>query len=158
MPTRYPDKPPLEIRPALVTDLPDIQHCASSAYAKYVARMDRQPAPMHADFGARIGNGLVDVAKCESRFAGYVVYYPEGDHMHLQSVAVMPEFGGRGIGKRLIEHVEDVARAAGLEAVELYTNEAMTENLALYPKFGYAEVGRRREAGFNRVYFRKPVR
>lgn len=35
--------------------------------------------------------------------------------------------------------------------LHLYTNEKMTENLSIYPKLGYVEVGRRTENGFNRV-------
>jgi hypothetical protein len=33
----------------------------------------------------------------------------------------------------------------------------MTENVALYPRLGYSEVGRGRDAGYDRVYFRKDV-
>jgi hypothetical protein len=33
----------------------------------------------------------------------------------------------------------------------------MTENLKIYPKLGYTVVGRRTEAGFNRVYFEKTL-
>jgi hypothetical protein len=39
----------------------------------------------------------------------------------------------------------------------LYTNAAMSENLALYPRLGYREVDRRRDAGFDRVFFAKPT-
>ena len=70
---------------------------------------------------------------------------------------MLPEYSGLGIGKHLIEHVESFAKNADYEAVELYTNEAMTENLTLYPKIGYLEVGRKSEGGFNRVFFRKHV-
>ncbi|WP_277809714.1 GNAT family N-acetyltransferase [Chromohalobacter canadensis] len=149
--------PFIDIRPALETDLADIQSCARRAYAKYIGRMEREPAPMQADFSSQIAEGCVDVATCESQFVGYVVFYPEGDHLHLENIAVLPEYSGRGVGKRLIEYVEHAAKEAGYEAVELYTNEAMTENLAMYPKIGYIEVGRRRESGFNRVFFRKQV-
>ncbi len=147
----------IEIRPALKTDLADLQYCARSAFFKYIERMSKEPAPMQADFAKQIANGWVNVATCEAGFAGYVVFYYEGDHAHLESVAVSPEFSGCGVGKRLIEHVERSAREAGYQAVELYTNEAMTENLAMYPKLGYLETNRRCEAGFNRVFFRKQV-
>jgi hypothetical protein len=41
--------------------------------------------------------------------------------------------------------------------VSLYTNAHMTENLSLYLALGYVEVGRRREHGFDRVYYEKRV-
>jgi len=75
----------------------------------------------------------------------------------LESVAVDPAHQGRGIGRSLIEHAERVAGDQGLGAVDLYTNALMTENLRLYPSLGYEVVDRRREDGFDRVYFRKSL-
>lgn len=147
----------IEIRSASEADLADIQACARQAYAKYIERMNQEPAPMHADFALQIANGWVDVAVGEIGLVGYVVYYQRDDHVHLENVAVSPEFSGGGIGKRLIAHVELFARNAGSQAVELYTNEAMTENLAMYQRFGYREVDRRHEGGFSRVFFRKQL-
>ena len=119
--------------------------------------MDRQPAPMCADFASQIAEGHVHIAMYEFSFSGYVVFYVEGDHIHLENIAVLPEQSGKGIGKRLLDHVEQLAQQAGLKAVELYTNEAMTENLEMYPKLDYLETGRKQQAGFNRVFFRKLV-
>jgi Acetyltransferase (GNAT) family len=68
-----------------------------------------------------------------------------------------PEHSGKGLGRGLIGFVEHVARRDGFQAVELYTNEAMTENLAMYPKLGYRETHRKQDAGYNRVFFRKTV-
>lgn len=146
-----------EIRPASEADLADIQACARQAYAKYIERMNQEPAPMHADFARQIANGWVEIAVGETGLVGYVVYYQRDDHVHLENVAVSPEFSGGGIGKHLIAHVERFARDAGYQAVELYTNEAMTENLAMYRRLGYSEVDRRHEDGFDRVFFRKQV-
>ena len=70
---------------------------------------------------------------------------------------MFPDRQGCGIGRALIAHVEEEARRLGLNAVELYTNEKMTENLGLYSRLGYIETGRRNEDGFNRVFFRKAL-
>lgn len=147
----------IEIRSASEADLADIQSCARHAYAKYIERMNQEPAPMHADFARQIANGWVDIAVGEIGLVGYVVYYQRDDHVHLENVAVSPEFSGGGIGKRLIAHVERIARNAGSQAVDLYTNEAMKENVAMYQRFGYREVSRRHEDGFSRVFFRKQL-
>lgn len=61
----------------------------------------------------------------------------------------------RRIGRALITHCEEAARDGGHGTVRLYTNEKMTDNLALYPHLGYAETGRRIEDDFARVYFEK---
>ena len=41
--------------------------------------------------------------------------------------------------------------------MRLYTNEAMTENLAYYPRHGYTETHRARQDGCCRVSFRETV-
>ena len=46
---------------------------------------------------------------------------------------------------------------AGYATVRLYTNEAMTENIKLYAKIGYAETHRAEEKGLRRVYMAKTV-
>ncbi len=119
--------------------------------------MDQEPAPMVADFAHQIGLGQIYVAFYDSSFAGYIVFYPEQGHLHLENVAVLPAQAGQGIGKKLIEYAEEAARNQGLNAVELYTNEAMTENLSMYPKLGYVETERKQQAGFSRVFFRKSI-
>ena len=146
------------IRKALASDLQDIQTCARLAYEKYVPRIGRAPAPMVADFEAQIRDGLVWVSEVsDGVLNGFAAFYKRDDHLHLENIAVAPEHQGTGVGKRLISFCEETARAMGLDAVELYTNQKMTENLKLYPTLGYAEIGRRTEDGFERVFYRKAV-
>jgi ribosomal protein S18 acetylase RimI-like enzyme len=146
-----------QIRKATLDDFANVRACARAAYSKYIDRIGKVPAPMDADFAAQIEQGIVHVALLERQFVGYVVFYREGDHVHLESVAVLPAKSGKGIGRELVRSVERTARLAGLKAVELYTNEAMVENLAMYEKIGYKEIQRRRDAGFKRVFFRKSL-
>ena len=156
------ERPALRIRPAQAEDIAAITACAEAAYAKYVARIGRKPAPMVADFASQIAAAQVHVAIAqddagEEEFLGYVVCYPKDGQLHLENVAVRPEAQGRGAGRALIDFVEDRARAEGLPAVELYTNAKMTENLALYPALGFRETERRTEDGFDRVFFIKEL-
>ena len=143
------------IRQASIADLAEIQQCAIEAYTKYVQRIGKPPAPMVADFENQIDRKQVWVALSDSGFAGYIVFYPVADSMHLENVAVRNRFAGQGIGRQLIDHAESEARRQSLIAVELYTNLKMTENLAYYPALGYSETGRRDEDGFSRVYYKK---
>lgn len=146
------------IRPATLNDLPEIRQCAREAYSHYIDRIGKEPAPMIADFENQIRGEIVYVAVSDTdEVQGFIVYYVRNDHMHLENVAVACEHQGKGIGKTLVSHCESVARQKGLSAVELYTNEMMTENLRLYPRLGYQEIDRRSEDGFNRVYFRKQL-
>jgi ribosomal protein S18 acetylase RimI-like enzyme len=112
---------------------------------------------MGADFGALIAAGDVWVATDHDRVVGVLVLRMQETALLLESVAVDPAHQGHGIGRSLIDHAERVARDAGLGSVDLYTNAHMTENLRLYPSLGYDVVDRRREDGFDRVFFRKSV-
>jgi GNAT superfamily N-acetyltransferase len=146
------------IRPATPGDEPAIRACAQAAYARYVPRIGREPAPMVADFAGAIAAGEVHViTDAQDRLQGFIVFRDAADHLLLENVAVFPEASGQGIGRTLIAFCEDVARARGHTTVCLYTNAAMEENLALYPRLGYVETGRRTEDGFSRVYFRKDL-
>jgi ribosomal protein S18 acetylase RimI-like enzyme len=77
--------------------------------------------------------------------------------MLLDNVAVAPDAQGSGLGRRMLEFAERVAAERGYGAIKLYTNEAMTENIALYRRIGYAETHRIEEKGLRRVYMRKPL-
>jgi ribosomal protein S18 acetylase RimI-like enzyme len=146
-----------EIRRATKSDLPGIQACALAAYQMYVERIGREPAPMVADFAASIEAGQLYIFEVDGQLGGFVVCYTRSDYVHLENVAVSPAFQQRGIGKKLIEFVEQQARVGGISRVELYTNAKMTENLGLYPGLGYEQFDRRFEDGFDRVYFRKTL-
>ena len=122
------------IRKATIADIHLIETCAREAYAIYIERIGREDLPpMVADFSA------------------------QGDHIHLENVVVQAQHKGRRLGSKLIAFVEEQARKRGLAAVELYTNEKMSENLKMYPKLGYVETDRRTEDELNRVFFRKAV-
>jgi len=144
-------------RQAAEGDVDAIQHCASAAYEKYVQRIGRKPAPMMADFNAHIERGEITVVVYGREIIGYVVAYAQKDVMMLDNVAVLPAYSGRGVGAALIDLTERNAVAQGLPSILLYTNEAMTENLVMYPKLGFEECDRRTEDGFKRIFFRKWV-
>ena len=143
------------IAPGRPADAVALTAIAEAAYAPYVPRIGRRPAPMDDDFADLIGRGRVLVARDEGGILGYLVRHPDGDHLHVANVAVVPTAQGRGIGGRLLAAAEAEARDHGLVAVALYTNVHMTENLTFYPRLGYVETGRRTQDGFDRVFFCK---
>lgn len=148
----------VRVRPAVAADEAAVRGCAEAAYAQYVAAIGRKPAPMVADFAGQIAEGVVHVAEgADGTVLGFIVFFPRGEHMFLENVAVADAAAGQGIGRALIGFCEAEARRLGLASVQLYTNEKMVANLSIYPHLGYAEIGRRTEDGFNRVYFEKRV-
>ena len=152
------DSASIEISLATAQDLENIETCARKAYAQYVEKIGREPAPMTADFSDQIERGHIHVARYRSAFTGFVVFYQINDNLQLENIAVSPHWTGNGIGRKLIEFAEATARDTDLIAVTLYTNEAMTENLKMYSRLGYIETERKKQDGFARVFYRKSVR
>ena len=147
----------MQIRRALDGDVTAVRAVVDAAYSPYVPRIGRPPAPMTADYETLVAAGEVWVGDADGRVIGVLVIRPSGDALELENVAVDPAEQGQGHGRALVSFAEENARELGLAAVELYTNEAMVENLALYPKLGFVETERRVEDGFRRVYFRKTL-
>lgn len=148
----------LIIRPARSEDSDNIRALVRGAYALYVPRMGREPAPVTADYKALVAEGHVVVAEDDGGMLGAMVSYARGDHLHVENVAVAPSAQGKGVGKALMERAEVKAESLRLHAIELYTNEAMEENLPFYEALGFRITGRRVENGYNRVYFRKELK
>jgi len=146
------------VRPATVTDVPDIEQIVNDAYTPYISRIGRAPAPMTVDYQRLVATtSNASVLTENSSIVGVIVTVAEPDHLMIENVAVARAAQGRGHGRTLLEHAEQQARSLGLPQVRLYTNAAMTENLAMYPRLGYVEVARRSEDGFERVYFTKDL-
>ena len=97
------------------------------------------------------------MAAADGEVAGFIILIPRPGYLLLDNVAVLPAAQGRGIGARLLALAEDRARALGVPEIRLYTNAAMTGNLAYYPQHGYTQTHQAQQDGFHRVFFRKPV-
>ena len=146
----------VQIRIGRAEDAPHCAQIAEAAYTPYIADIGRRPMPMDQNFAAACEAGQLWIAGCGD-VLGFVIAFPRSNSWLLENIAVVPTHHGKGIGGLLIRHVETLAKNAGAEAVELYTNAKMAGNLALYPALGYTETRRAEEAGFSRVFYRKPL-
>jgi ribosomal protein S18 acetylase RimI-like enzyme len=147
----------LMIRLAGPGDVDALRAIAAAAYQKYVPRIGRAPAPMTADYAQAVRGRQAWVAIQDGQIAGFAVLIARPGYLLVDNIAVLPAAQNRGIGTRLLGLAEDHARSLGLSEIRLYTNEAMTENLAYYARHGYVESNRAEQDGFRRVFFRKPV-
>jgi hypothetical protein len=121
------------IRRAGPGDVDALRAIAAAAYQEYAPRIGRAPAPTTADAQA-VSNGQAWAAIKDGRIAGFAILIA-----------------------RLLALAEEHARGLGLGEIRLYTNEAMTENIAYYARHGYAETHRVAQDGFHRVFFRKSI-
>jgi ribosomal protein S18 acetylase RimI-like enzyme len=111
---------------------------------------------MDHNYTEKVRDSCVVVAE-DDGVVGVMVLVVRPRHLFIENIAVEPTRQRAGIGRALLYHAEEEARQRGLAEVQLYTNAAMTENLALYKRIGYVETEHRVERGFARVYMSKPL-
>jgi putative acetyltransferase len=75
------------------------------------------------------------------RPVAYGAYRPMGtDVAEIKRMYVVPDFRGRGLGRRILEHLEARARRDGYAAVRLETGILQPEAIRLYESAGYRRI------------------
>ena len=143
------------IRIANFDDEAAIVECVNAAYSKYVNRIGRKPAPMLDDYHIQIEKKQAHVFEKQDKITGIVILIPKPDYLYLENIAVHPSYQGKGIGRQLMQYAESIARSFGFSEIQLFTNEAMHENIAMYINYGYLETVRKIENGYRRIHFSK---
>ena len=90
------------------------------------------------------------VAVHSRQIVGTVSYDQRGDRIHLQSLAVDPEWQRRGIGRALIAYLVELARSRGASRLSLYT-VVETGNVPVFQRFGFRVVSTEPACGFEAV-------
>lgn len=75
---------------------------------------------------------------------GYFLIMLAVDEAHLLNVAVAAGRQGQGLGRYLLDKVAACARGLGAESVLLEVRPSNTRALAVYQRYGFAEIGRRK--------------
>ena len=125
------------MRRATTADAAAVREVTRAAYAKWVPILGREPRPMTADYDAALRDHLVDLLRVDGEAVALIEMAPTADHLLIVNVAVVPAQQGRGHGRALMAHAEEVARSLNLSEVRLYTNALFAENLRLYSRLGY---------------------
>jgi ribosomal protein S18 acetylase RimI-like enzyme len=102
-----------------------------------VPLIGREPKPMMADYDAAIRHHRIDLLYLEGELAALIETIPEPDHLLIENIAVSPAYQGRGLGRRLVAHAEELAASHGHAEIRLYTNKMFTQNVSLYEMLGY---------------------
>jgi ribosomal protein S18 acetylase RimI-like enzyme len=147
----------IRIRAATAADVPAIVDTVDRAYRHYIVRIGKPPGPMLDDYSARVSEDAVWVLQDGPAIAGILVLLSAPEYLLLDNIAIAPERQGRGLGRRLLAFAESEALRRGYREIRLYTHQTMIENQRLYASIGYEERGRGSEAGYDRVFMRKPL-
>ena len=133
------------IRPATAADLPVLQaievaagRCFADVGMPEIA--GDEPLPLDVlDHHRRQGLCWVAVDPGDVPVAYLIAERVDGC-LHVEQVSVHPRYGRRGIGRRLIEVVADLARAEGAAALTLTTFTGVPWNGPYYARLGFRAV------------------
>lgn len=91
------------------------------------------------------------VATSERAVVGHAVYWHVLDQGELGNVAVAPETRGQGVGAMLVREVVDRAARRGIRELFLEVRPSNDGARHLYARFGFVQVGRRKN------YYQQPT-
>ena len=143
------------LRRATVADAQAITELVADAYRHYEPLIGRTPLPMLIHYEDAVREHEIWVLEADGALVGVIELDPRPGHLWIENVAVSPRWQGRGLGRQLLRHAEDEARAHGLGELGLLTNERYLDNIAMYTRYGYRETNRVPHQGTDLVFFRK---
>ncbi len=140
---------------------PDARRCLRA----YVTELQRRAPARHFDprqgstaepHEVRAPHGAFVLAylRGEATACGAVKHHPDGA-TDIKRMWVTESVRGLGVGRRLLECLEDLARAHGSRVVRLETSDVLPEAIALYRSAGYAETAAFNDEPFADRWFTK---
>ncbi len=151
----------MSLRKAGAGDVAMVTGLTRRAYEHYVPMLGGEPWPMMVDYAPRIAAGEVWLMEeSPDEPIALIALEDHGDHLHIFSIAVLPEHQGSGVGRKLLGFAEDMARRLDRPALTLCTNEKMTRNIGIYGRYGFRETQRRpnpNHAGWTLVDMEMPL-
>lgn len=122
-----------------LAELERIENAADRLLLELLVPERWQPAPSGAARAAEPGFILV-AEKAAAGIVGFAHVLEADGVAHLEQLSVQPEFGGRGIGRRLVEAAKVEARGRGHAAMTLRTFADVPWNAPFYATCGFEEV------------------
>lgn len=149
----------IEVEPA---DVPDSEWCLAQYYAELAKRFDDgfdpsiknkfDPGEMEPP------NGWFVVARLDGKpVACGAVMRLEGAICEVKRLWVSSDARGFGLGTKIMNRLEELAKSAGFTSVKLDTNGALDEAKGLYLKLGYTETERYNDNPYADHFFEKAL-
>jgi ribosomal protein S18 acetylase RimI-like enzyme len=137
----------LRVCDAGTADAPVLARLLREAFEEYRGKLD-PPSSAHGKTAEAVlreleGGGAL-LAEVEGAPVGCVFFHPKEDHLYLDRLAVLPEYRGAGVARRLMDEVE--ARARG--PVRLSVRCSLAEQQAYYRRRGYVFLEYGTHAGY----------
>ena len=139
--------PPIQdlvIRRASLHDAADVHRILISAFAPFEEEYTRlayaATVLSPAEIVERMAEGPIWVAASSNSTIGTASAVVSKKELYLRSVAVLPEFAGNGVARRMLKHVENFAARKECERIRLSTTRFLFAAHRLYCRCGYRQV------------------
>jgi len=139
------------LREATAADIPTLVTLVRTAFEDYRGRLD-PPSGAHNEtletFRQALQTGWAALALVNDEAVGCVFYSQEDEHMYLGRLSVLRPFRRYGVGRALMEYVEQRTRELGLPRVQIGVRTALPHLQAYYERLGYHVVRYEAHAGY----------
>jgi GNAT superfamily N-acetyltransferase len=153
--------PSVEVRP-LDPEHPDARYCL----AEYVAELNRRSTrgfdpsvgatALPHEIRPPAGEFFVAYLHGEAIGCGAVKHHADAP-AEIKRMWLAPQARGLGLGRRLLETLEECALASGARVAHIETSDVLTEAISLYRSAGWVEVPAFNEEPFADHWFEKPL-
>ena len=130
---------------------------------KYLTMLEAQPEPDTLRFvksNLENGNPMM-VALAGDKVIGWCdvrrEFFPSRAHRGTLGIGLLPEWRGRGVGRRLLEATLAQARRSGFKRIELDVHADNSRAIAFYEKVGFVREGVVRDASLIDSVFRDAI-
>jgi putative acetyltransferase len=93
--------------------------------------------PSATQIRARWHEGPVWIAFCDGQPAGTVAAVPRTASLYMRSMAVARVYRGIGLGKSLLQEIDNYARSTGFGMITLSTTPFLHDAIRLYEHWGF---------------------
>jgi ribosomal protein S18 acetylase RimI-like enzyme len=148
----------LVIRTATINDIPSIvdvsvastakdetQGFAASEWVTYSSSEELRKA--WAEENKLKDGSEVIVAEKNKKIVGFIAFKMEYDYCYVDNIDITRDEQGKGIGRALVAHVENIARAKGYYSMKTDTTESAKgipwKSYGFWIKIGYKDTGER---------------
>lgn len=145
----------VRIRPAREADVPHLEAVEQSAAKAFIGSsvgyVESRSVPQ--DLLLKLArSGTLWVAIEGDAILGFAACYPLDGFFYLQEISVAREAQGKGIGRRLMQVLEDYAMYQGYPYVGLITFRDVRWNGPFYKSLGYREIAPDTYSGLHNKY------
>jgi len=143
----------LRIDPDRFTDWTALHALIMNAFAYMDGRIDppssaHRLTPENLREKASVEIGIVAIE--DGQLLGCVFCKAEPETLYIGKFAISPKAQGKGLGRLLLTATENLARELGLGTLRLETRIELTNNHAVFGKWGFVKTAENAHAGYDR--------